>query len=102
MRQEDAIRVMYNITDIDIVNRIYELQRYIKIKLKKDWSILYLLDVFFERLYEKDMQELIKEYLKHESVYEFEKALKIVFDLKNNEEIIEILGDYCNAKTYKK
>ena len=98
MKQEEALKVMYGIENEVVLNRIHELQRYISRKINRNWSYLYIVELLYSRIEDKDMQDLILEYLGHETVCSFDKALDIVFSLKTNDEILEILGDYWKGK----
>ena len=89
MKDEEAARKMYAIKSDDVLKRISEIKEMINDR-GKEWNYLFVVDLLFDRLGDRDMVNFIK--ANYGSSYTFSQALEVLFKLKSNEEILDILG----------
>ncbi len=105
MTQREAIRILYDIEDENIIARINSLKNLVNLQFNKEWPAIFILDLLYDLVNKPAMYDLLDHYLPTKRTDSlFRDQLNVLFRIQNDEEIVQLFSSYWNddIKTTKK
>ena len=98
MTQREAIRILYDIEDDIIINRLNCIKNIVNRSFEKEWPTIFILDLLYD-LINNNMEtyDLLDSYLSNKRTdNKFRDQLEVLFDIYSDEEIVDTLSSYWN------